>query len=106
MKKKFLIVVSLIIGIVIIISIIVFSLIDSSVIDRDSLSEGEKYFLFQAEVTCMLADYETGNMWQAMEDLQELADEFGYTEEEMQSFGSIYDEDDESWGSFAGYIEE
>jgi len=89
---------------VIIAAILIFS--SSSKVDIDSLSEIEKYALFRADMTCRFADYGTSNMWQAMEEMEGLVEEYSYVPEDIQVLEATYAEDNDFWVLFMGHTKE
>jgi len=103
MKKKCSICGGIFIVAAIIITLII---INSQGIDRDNLSEMEKYALFRAEFTCKSSDYGTGNMWKATDELQELTYEYGYDFEEMEPLQLKYEENNEFWLISMNYMKE
>ena len=94
MKKKYLIFGGILIAVILTAA---FVLTSSKEIDKDSLSEIEKYALFRAELTCKLSNYGASNMWQAMEEIELLAYEYGYVVEEIEPLETKYSENDEFW---------
>lgn len=103
MKKKYLIFGGILVAIIL---TVVLTLTSSKEIDKDSLSEIEKYALFRADMTCRFSDYGTSNLWQAMGDMEGLVYEYGYEPEDVEFLEITYGEDNEFWLLMMGYTKE
>jgi hypothetical protein len=101
MKKKY-----LICGVIfaVIILVIVASTFTNSEIDKDSLSEIERYALFNSELTCKLSESGTSTMWQSMGEVEILA--YEYAVEEVESLKIKYEESNQFWLLWRGYMKD
>jgi hypothetical protein len=58
------------------------------------LTEKEKYAKFEAQLTCDLADSKSADdIWQSMGKISALAEEYGYTAQNVETFRTEYEND-------------
>lgn len=102
MKKKYLVFGGVLVAII----LTVFLFTSSKEIDKDSLSEIEKYALFRADLTCRFSDYGASNIWQAMGEMEGLTYEYGYDPTEIEFLETMYSEDNNFWLLVMNYMKD
>lgn len=67
---------------------------DSKNIDPKTLSEKEKYALFEADVTCSLANSKSADdVWMAITEIGRIAEKYEYTGQDIENMKTKYTED-------------
>ena len=95
------------VALVVAVLVLIFAIaMSSNEIDKNSLSERDKYALFRADMTCRFAEYGTANLWQAMDEMEVLVAEYDYEPEDIQYFEDTYGEDNDFWKVLMDYTKE